>query len=121
MCDGEISDGEAVAFRRFVEQFYCSEQVFPFDLLKERLDRVFRDGTIDDEERGELREIMRLLGGLTAEATAEAANLSCDFPLDEPAPSIEFSGSEFVVTGRLAFGTRAKVHDASAGRGGMAE
>ncbi len=120
LCDGELSDAEAVAFRRFVEQFHRSERVFPFDLLKERLDRVFRDGTIDEEERAELREIMRSLGGLTAEATAEAANLSCDFPLDDPAPSIKFSGSEFVVTGRFAFGTRAKVHDAIEGRGGIA-
>lgn len=118
MCDDDVSDAEAAAFRQFVERFYALENTFPFDLLKARLDRIFGDGRVDDDERAELRSIMRSLGGLTDDPDFGVENISCSFPLDEPPPTVTFPGCEFVVTGRFAFGTRARVHAAIKNAGG---
>lgn len=112
MCDDEVTDLEAAAFRRFVERLYSTHQTFPFDLLKERLDRIFADGRVDDDERLELRGILRSLGGLMDDPDVGLENVSCSFPLDEPPPGVTFFGREFVVTGRFAFGTRIRVHEA---------
>lgn len=120
MCDDAVSDAEAVAFRKFVERFFEMERVFPFDALKERMDRIFADGQIEAEEREELRVILRSLGGLTDDPELGPENIAATFPLDEPAPEVRFTENEFVVTGRFALGTRARVHEIIGKCGGQA-
>jgi hypothetical protein len=118
LSDGVIVDAEAQTFSRMVDMLYSSEPVFPFDHLKERLDRIFSDGHIDEDEKEELRAILQSLGSLRAIDDESVESVACSFPLDRPPPMVDFIDQEFVVTGRFAYGTRAKVHDAIKTRGG---
>ena len=117
MCDGVITDSEAEAFRRFVDVFCAQQECFPFDVLKSRLDRIFRDGVVDDDERQELKEIMRSLGGLVLGEPEEVATESSSLPFDVPLPEI-IPTKEFVVTGKFAFGTRKRVEEQIKSLGG---
>ncbi|MFA6288068.1 MAG: hypothetical protein WC661_11850 [Opitutaceae bacterium] len=118
LIDGVVADQEAAVFRTWVETYFDREPVFPFDLLKKRLDAIFADGVIDDVEREELAGIMQSLGGLSANEEG-IEDLSASLPITQPAPAISYAGAEFVVTGRCAYGTRAKVWDVITARGGV--
>ena len=120
LCDGVLVDAEAETFRRIVEKFYSAEPVFPFDQLKARLDRIFSDGRVDDDEKEELRAVLQSLGGLQVYDEGAIESLAASFPLDDPAPTVHFLEREFVVTGRFAFGTRARVHERIEACGGYA-
>lgn len=118
LIDNHVSDQEAEVFRKWVEHYFQEEPTFPFDDLKRRLDRIFLDGVVDEDERIELREIMRSLGGLMV-GENEVDSVAATLPLCHPAPLICHQGQEFVVTGRCAHGTRAKVWEAIQSQGGL--
>jgi hypothetical protein len=112
LADGIICDAEIQFFYDWVQKFNTYEPIWPFTDILSRLDRIFADGKIDDDERSDLAEIMKQITGHNLyEAPQET--FSSELPLDVPAPEcIHFAGNEFVPTGRFAFGTRQKVADA---------
>ena len=122
LCKGILMDGivnaeEARGFRSWINNCLEREPGFPFDQIKQRLD-AFSDGKPDEVEREEMAAILKSIVG--AEFTNEDTDeLSMELPLCDPPPPIIYPGREFVVTGRCAFGTRAKVWEAITSRGGL--
>jgi NAD-dependent DNA ligase len=116
LADGVVSDAEALEFHRWVLAMRATGWQWPIDEIAQRLETIFADGAIDPAEREDLRDIMEQLGAAPSPHGVTVATL----PLDEPPPALVFPGATFCVTGKFAFGTRAKVHAAITGRGGVA-
>src|SRR5690606_18744619 len=85
----------------------------------DRLTRIFADHRVDDDEREDLLYFLqKLVGNDTAEHGD--INPATRLPLDEPAPPLRFSSTEFVFTGRFIWGTRKACESAVIERGGTA-
>jgi NAD-dependent DNA ligase len=120
LADGEVCDAEATFFAQWVRKYAPYEPVWPFTEILQRVERIFTDGEIDDDERAELKVVMEALCGYTETAKPEET-YAMALPLDSPQPDpVSFSNRSFVVTGRFAYGTRAKVVDAVSALGGVA-
>ncbi len=94
------------------------EPVWPFTQILTRVEAVFAHGKIEEEEKAELAEIMRSICGGDELASDAIETYSSQLPLDSPMPDIILQGSEFVMTGRFAHGTRAKVAECILSRNG---
>jgi NAD-dependent DNA ligase len=118
LADGKVCDTEARFFNDWVRKFSSSEPIWPFTDILSRLNAIFNDGVIDEEERSELAELMKQIIGRELDDDPTQSHSSA-LPLNDPAPNpVKFSGNEFVLTGRFAFGTRQKVTAAILALGG---
>lgn len=118
LCDGEVNAKEAQIFAQWVKLNKELLKNSIFGAVISRVERIYGDGKIDDEEREELAEIMRTIGGYM-EKEAGIESKASAFPLCQPAPAIRFTGSEFVITGKCVFGKRASVADEITKIGGL--
>jgi NAD-dependent DNA ligase len=121
VCRGVLADGvvdatEARFLLDWLERRSDLRNVFPFDILLERLADALRDGVLDEAEEVDLlQSIVSLVGG---EHASDSASLATSLPLDNPQPRVEHAGASFVVTGTFAFGPRVSVVRAIEDRGG---
>jgi BRCA1 C Terminus (BRCT) domain len=90
---------------------------WPVSVLAHRLNRIFEDGHVDEEERAELRGFIYELLGSNAEDVF--VNRATKLPLTKPYPEIVFDGEVFVFTGRFLYGTRKRCQEAVVERGGQ--
>lgn len=119
LADGQVNDAEAKFFGDWVQKYAPLEPVWPFTDILQRVERIFADGKCDDDEREELKGVMQSLCGLRDDARP-AETYSSTLPLDTPQPpEVDFSNRHFVITGRFAFGTRAKVTEVIETHGGI--
>ena len=81
-----------------------------------RLQRIYADGVVTDEERSDL---LALLQDATGQKTVEAVTAPTSLPLDNPAPPIGFRGESFCFTGKFASGLRSWCESETAARGGL--
>jgi NAD-dependent DNA ligase len=104
--DGVISGEEASLVANWVDSHPAAAEQWPINQLVRRLTIIFSDGVVDDNERGELAEILAsIVGGTAGVILGEDA--STNLPFDAPPPELRWEGSTFVFTGKFAFGTRA--------------
>lgn len=120
LADGIVADQEAVFFKQWIETHSDLEPIWPWTDILFRLNGIFSDGIINDEEREDLKAIMHEIIGTDSDEV-ELEERSMTLPLDNPQPSIIFPDTTFCVTGRFAYGTRAKVFEAISSRGGVAK
>lgn len=122
LCRGFLADGaivvqEAEFLRDWVDRHAEFRNDFPYNIIYQRLHDALQDGVIDSDEEAALLDcIAKLVGGEFA--GEEVASLATTLPLDDPAPSISFTGKSFVVTGTFSFGPRRLVCEAIESRGG---
>jgi NAD-dependent DNA ligase len=116
--DGIVTNEEAEGFKNWVNVYAPENKGFPFSDVQLRLSRIYEDGHVDDNERAELLELIKSLSGIDP-TNPQSEPLSTTLPLCNPAPDIKFQGSTFVITGKCAYGTRAKVGEAILQRGGI--
>lgn len=122
LADGVVNDAEAKFFADWVRQHAQFEPVWPFTDILARIERIFADGIVDEDERLELKEVMQtvcgkgedeLLGGGQARSSA--------LPLDNPQPDpLVLSERVISITGKFAYGNRKKVIEAITLKGGKA-
>lgn len=106
LADGQVTTDEAVHLRDWISNHADAAEQWPVNKLAERLGRVFEDGRIDDLERAELADLLKMLvGGDAGILVGEDA--ATELPLDLPPPRLVWPESTFVFTGKFAFGTRA--------------
>ena len=117
VCDGEISEGELAALKRWLAGHPDAAVLYPGKTVAERLLRIYEDGIITPDERQELNELLLDLTGETEEHD-QPLNLSTRLPFDEPTPTILFEGHEHVFTGRMLCGTRQDCERKVVDRGG---
>ena len=105
LADGVVSDSEAEHLRNWTHHHPDATEQWPVNVLQERLERIFQDGRVDEDERSELSAILKsIVGGDAGILLGE--DVPTELPLDRPAPSFQWKESVFVFTGKFAFGTR---------------
>lgn len=119
LADGEVNEAEAFFFAEWLRRNAPASPVWPFSDLLARVKRIFADGTCDESERAELRQVMTALLESATHDSRPAAD-DAGLPLCSPAPHpVEFMGRHFVVTGKFAFGPRQRVFSAILDLGGI--
>lgn len=116
LADGKVSDEEAAAFRGMLQN---ADEKFrrtpPFSFIIDRVERIFSDGVIEEDERQELTAIFEQLALETEEGSEDSP---CEMIYTISEPALVFGGSFFTVTGKFALGTRSKVVTAIENAGG---
>lgn len=115
--DGLITDAEVHALEAWLRNNPDVREVWPASALADRLGRILADGRVDEEERGELLQLLRDTIGEGVDA-APSLPRATRLPLDAPAPEIVHAGRTFVFTGRFVYGTRSACEAAAMMRGG---
>lgn len=87
ICDGEVTEGEVAALKRWLAGHPDAARLYPGKTVAERLLRIYADGVITPDERQELNELLLDLTGET-EDHDQPLNLSTRLPFDEPTPTI---------------------------------
>ena len=87
-----------------------------FEGLFATIETVLQDGVLDAEEAIEIRNLLESITGAPGEL-GEVLK-AADFPINQPAPRVEFPGRTFLLTGTFAFGSRGQCSDAVMERGG---
>jgi NAD-dependent DNA ligase len=120
LADGIVAPKEAEFFAAWVQKHASLEPVWPFTDVLKRVEQIFADGRVTEEECEELRGVMEALCGYTGEhepTETYSTSLPINYPLPEP---VTFSERVFNITGKFAFGTRTKVIEAIQAAGGKA-
>lgn len=105
LADGIVSEPEAIYLRKWIEQHREASDQFPIRHIRERLERIFANGKVDEVERMDLFELLSSFTGGDA-GVVSGEDASCDLPCDQPPPKLKWSDSLFVFTGKFAFGAR---------------
>lgn len=105
ICDGILNDVECEALKQWLRDNPDVTVSYPGNHLAERVVAMWSDGKVDEEERTELRELLFDLVG-QPEDLAATMSMPASFPLDDPPPSVIFSGRNFALTGIFASGSR---------------
>ncbi|MGH7929637.1 MAG: BRCT domain-containing protein [Candidatus Binatia bacterium] len=126
ICRGVLADGGLVDPEiRFLSEWLqvnleCSD-IWPYDVLFDRVTSALADGVISDKEEAELLSLLhQVTGGLgkTREGAPPTGPSTEGLPYDVPAPDVLFPERSFCITGDFAFGPRQEVVGAIEVRGG---
>ncbi len=114
--DGEVSTREADALLYWCARHEEIVNDWPVSVLIRRLERIYADGVVEDEEREELRLLLSdIIGEKDAPLTAPVTSL----PLCRPVPAVVFEAKTFVLTGQFALGPRRVCESQVIERGGF--
>lgn len=116
--DGVVAESEAHALARWIEANAEEVDVWPINVVAERLQKIYADGRVDEEERCELLDLLLAVTGEIPDA-ASSARRTTRLPLDDPPPLLRFADQIYVFTGKFAFGTRTACEQAVVVRGGQ--
>jgi NAD-dependent DNA ligase len=117
LVDGDVSEREAAALQSWIAANPDATKLWPGSVLADRLQRVFADTVVTEEELADLRELLVATAG-GSEMDLLVENPSTTLPFDTPEPLLNFSGVTYLLTGKFVFGTRRECHDAVVLRGG---
>lgn len=126
LAKGMLSDGVVVeAEARYLHEWGVNHpdalDRWPNSLIFARLQQAFADGTIDDDERLALHDLLASLVGGTASLLLGYEGATT-LPLDSPAPLVCWGPDDvYVFTGRFAYGTRADCEREATSRGSTCE
>ncbi len=118
IADGKVDPNEAKFLRSWLENNQQVADLWPANVLQERLVKIFSDGIVDEQEQEELTRLLaRFTGGTPGVSDAEP--LATRLPLDDPEPKVEFKGKSFCFTGILVMGSKARCRENIEERGGI--
>jgi NAD-dependent DNA ligase len=117
ICDGILSDAEAVALAQWLRANSAVAAKYPGSVIAARLQQAFADGILEEAERHDLEELLREVSGETEDQSGDL-NRSTRLPIDHPTPSVFFDGREFCFTGKFAYGSRKRCEGEVSARGG---
>ncbi len=104
VADGIVNKSETQALAKWMLLNAEVANVFPVKPIAQRLNHIYADGIVTDEECRELKELIdQTLGQQDPESVLCGPT---DFPLTKPAPDVVFPRKEFVLTGNFLYGTR---------------
>ena len=117
LCDGELSDKEIDALKR-----WCSENQqlcysWPGDVIYDKVTEVLKDGIVTEEERAQLIEVLRGLAAAPEDDLMGAARVT-ELAYDD-VQSIEFMERRFCFTGEFMHGARPSCEGCVRDRGGL--
>lgn len=118
LADGSITQAEAQLVSTWLNNHSSAVEQWPLNHLAQRIEGMYSDNTVDEAERTHLAEILAsIVGGTAGIILGEDA--STELPLDVPPPIVKWVGSNFVFTGKFAFGTRSDCQRQVTKRGGL--
>lgn len=118
LADGSLVQAEAEFLLSWMDKHREFANAYPYNLLYPRIVEMLSDGELDAEEEGELIGMLLDLQGGVHDYDQGVSN-SSTLPLCKPAPDVEFSDCNFVMTGCFASGTRKEITSEVLARGGL--
>lgn len=115
VADKRVVDEEVKLLHDWLTHHKEAACAFPGGHIAARLQRIYADGIVTDEERNDL---MALIESLTGEIV-EGQDTSARLPIDSPAPAIVLQGKCFCFTGKFVSGTRRWHEEQVETRGGI--
>ena len=117
LADGVVTEEEASALSSWTLAHPEVVDVWPGKILRHRLEKIFEDGKVDEEEREDLERLLRALAGgdWGVRVPVEGAG---GIPLTDPPPVLIFPETEFVFVGEFAFGPLSVCQEATRSLGG---
>lgn len=126
--DGIVNPDEAVFLSKWLESSFEVIDLWPANMLAERIEKIFEDGRVDEEERKELFNLLSEITGYkpghevidtsTGEVIDNLTRASTLLPLDKPAPAMFFESKVFCFTGKFFYGSRKTCEMEVQARGG---
>lgn len=120
LLDGKVTTQEAEYLANWMEAHPDARNVWPCNVVADRLCQIFRDNSITEEERVDLAELLQSLIGSESTA-ATGLDASTQLPLDVPPPPVTFAEATFVLTGKFAMGPRSACERLVRAAGGICE
>lgn len=118
LADGVVTDQEARVLLGWVRSHPDISTTWPINVVHRRLQDIFADGVVTEDERRDLAELLEMLGGHGAGVIGDIP-VAATLPLDDPPPKVRFPDNLFVLTGRFAFGPRKACEEATVTLGGV--
>jgi hypothetical protein len=104
LLDGEVNDKEIHGIELWLDDNAEAAILWPIDVLLRRINHIYEDGRVDDQERAELKDLLeQIVGGAPLEM---GQRHSTALPLTKPEPDVIFDQNVFVLTGKFWYGTR---------------
>ncbi len=125
LCKGVLADGAVTQEEaEFLQEWLLANSqvadVWPANVLYDRISRMLADGTLDSDEEEELiQTLLEITGGPVLDPAV--ASMSTGLPLDDPPPVIIFQDQQFCLTGRFVYGSRRECESEVVARGGSAQ
>ncbi len=113
--DGHIDQNEAEGILNWLNHHIECLDMWPANVLNDRLRKVLEDGVLDDQEERELLDLVMKI----AKPDNQGAITPTSLPFTSPIPEIEFSSRTFCFTGVFEFGSREQCKQAVIKRGGV--
>lgn len=119
LSDGMVLDAEANYLSAWLESNRLAADSWPGNVLFARITAMLEDGVLDENEQAEILDLLNEATGLGIPLPEVASSYATALPLCSPAPTIEFRGRSFVLTGKFAGGPRGACESMIQERGGI--
>jgi len=117
LADGLIVQDEAEFIVKWITANEHAADIWPINLILNRLSDMLLDNVLDNDEKEELLQLFTDFTGSGAMEKYE--NMATALPLTIPQPEIIFEGREFCFTGKFVFGTRTQCIETAKMKGGF--
>ena len=117
LADGKVDQSEAEFLQKWLIQTRQTTDNPVIINLLSKVDAMLEDGVLDNSESVELLQLLHKITGDPSEV-GELAKTS-NLPVNHPAPSVVFQGSQFIFTGTCVYGTRQDCQSAVERLGGI--
>ena len=104
LVDGVVTEDEVRFLRGWVDHHPEAATLWPVSAIWRRLETIFADGRVDEQEQEDLRTLLESLVGGTV--TTDLVESGAATPFDDPPPVIDWVGKLFVLTGQFAYAER---------------
>ena len=118
VADGRVDPNEVEFLHSWLEENRQVVELWPANVLAERLKQIYADGVIDEEEQLALAHLLAKLTGVVP-GVSDAQAMATRLPVDDPAPAVAFEGKSFCLTGRFVFGSKSKCNRVIEEKGGL--
>lgn len=117
IADGRVDPNEAIFLKSWLETNADVANVWPANVLNERVNQIFLDGVVDEQEQLDLQQLLaKFTGGVPGGTDAEP--FATRLPVDDPLPDVVFEGKSFCLTGKFIMGAKEKCKEIILGKGG---
>lgn len=115
--DNQVNQQEAEFLKTWMEQQLVHLDDPVINLLYRRLSDMLQDNVLDADESAELLELLRQFTG-KPQGRETPFTSPTSLPLDNPEPTLEWTGRTFLFTGTMAYGPRRACETLVIERGG---
>lgn len=105
--DGVINEEEINFLNLWLSDNEVYTDIFPLNVIKNRIDNILADGVITSEEFDDFNKTLATIIGGTYQETGSPGGFSTSYGVESP-DSVIIHGSTFCFTGAFVYGTRDK-------------